>query len=118
MWSGNSLRRTVHAHLASIHEAAKLVVALLRVARVTVGLAESNGFMTHVTCRLTAKNWDQLRNPKLGNLPLHFLRDTTNQTLGSQASAVVAPYSWNRLQTDVQLANLLSTFCRLLKCLF
>ena len=23
--------------------------------------------MTHVTCRLTAKNWDQLRNPILGN---------------------------------------------------
>jgi len=25
------------------------------------------GFMTHVTCRLTAQNWDQLRNPTLGN---------------------------------------------------
>ena len=25
------------------------------------------GFMTHVTCRLTAQNWDQLRNPALGN---------------------------------------------------
>ena len=24
-------------------------------------------FMTHVICRLTAKNWDQLRNPTLGN---------------------------------------------------
>jgi len=23
--------------------------------------------MIHVTCRLTAKNWDQLRNPTLGN---------------------------------------------------
>ena len=23
--------------------------------------------MTHLTCRLTAKNWDQLRNPMLGN---------------------------------------------------
>jgi len=23
--------------------------------------------MTHVTCRLTAKNWDQLRHPTLGN---------------------------------------------------
>ena len=23
--------------------------------------------MTHITCRLTAKNWDQLRNPTLGN---------------------------------------------------
>jgi len=25
------------------------------------------GFMTHVTCRLTAKKRDQLRNPSLGN---------------------------------------------------
>jgi len=41
--SGNSLRQTVHTHRASVHEAAKLVAALLRVARVTAGLAESNG---------------------------------------------------------------------------
>ena len=25
------------------------------------------GFMTHVACRLTAKNRDQLRNPTLGS---------------------------------------------------
>jgi len=43
MLSGNSLRQTVHTHHASVHQAAKLVAALLRVARVTVGLAESNG---------------------------------------------------------------------------
>jgi len=24
--------------------------------------------MTHATCKLTAKNWDQLRNPMIGNL--------------------------------------------------
>jgi len=41
--SGNSLRQTVQAHRASVHQAAKLVAALLRVVRVTVGLAESNG---------------------------------------------------------------------------
>ena len=57
---GNSLRQTVHTHCASVHQAAKffflfatgyafwcnkdfqLVAALLRVARVTAGLAESN----------------------------------------------------------------------------
>ena len=66
-------RQTAHTHCASVHQAAKLVAALLRVARVTAGLAESNGclpselFMTYVTCRLTAKNWDQLLNPTLGN---------------------------------------------------
>jgi len=42
--TGNSLRQTVHTHCASVHQAAKLVAALLvlRVARVTAGLAESN----------------------------------------------------------------------------
>ena len=90
--SGNSLGQTAHTHCASVHQTAKLVAALLRVAGVTAGLAESNGslydtrcyfnvrskanmsqfnlphgFMTHVTCRLTAKNRDRLRNPMLGN---------------------------------------------------
>jgi len=41
--SGNSLRQTVHTHRASVHQAAKLVAVLIRVARVTAGLAESNG---------------------------------------------------------------------------
>ena len=39
----NSLRQTVHTHHASVHQAAKLLAALLRVAEVTAGLAESNG---------------------------------------------------------------------------
>jgi len=39
--SGNSLRQAVHTHRASVHQAAKLVAALLRVAGVTAGLAES-----------------------------------------------------------------------------
>jgi len=71
--SGNSLRQTAHTHCASVHQAAKSVAALLRVAGVTAGLAESNGsllaagFMTHNICRLTAKNQDHLRNPTLGN---------------------------------------------------
>jgi len=41
--SGNSLRQTAHTHRASVHQAAKLVAALLRVAGVAAGLAESNG---------------------------------------------------------------------------
>jgi len=40
---GNSLRQTVHTHRASVHQAAKLVAALLRVAMITAGMAESNG---------------------------------------------------------------------------
>ena len=38
MLSGNSLRQTVYTHCASVHRAAKLVAALLKVAKVTVGL--------------------------------------------------------------------------------
>jgi len=41
--SSNSLRQTVHTHCASVHQAAKLVAALLTVAGVTAGVAESNG---------------------------------------------------------------------------
>jgi len=41
--SGNSLRQTVHTHRASVHQAAKVVAALLRVSRVTACLVESNG---------------------------------------------------------------------------
>ena len=41
--SGNSLRQTIHTRRASVHQAAKLVAALLKVVRVTAGLAESNG---------------------------------------------------------------------------
>ena len=41
--SGNSLRQTVHTNRASVHQAVKLVAALLRVAWVTAGLVESNG---------------------------------------------------------------------------
>ena len=43
MLSGNSLRQTAHTHCASVHQAVKLTAALLRVAGVTAGLAESNG---------------------------------------------------------------------------
>ena len=41
--SSNSLRQTVHSHCASVHQAAKLVAAPLRVAGVTAGLVITNG---------------------------------------------------------------------------
>ena len=43
MLSGKSLRQTAHVNGASVHQAAKLVAALLRVAGLTAGLAVSNG---------------------------------------------------------------------------
>jgi len=38
--SGSSRRQTVHTNCASVHQAAKLVAALVRVAGVTAGLAK------------------------------------------------------------------------------
>jgi len=46
--SGNSLRQTVHTHRTSLYQAVKLVAALLGVAAVTAGLAESNGSLPPV----------------------------------------------------------------------
>jgi len=54
---GNSLRQTVHTHRASVHQAAKLVAALLRVAGVTVGLAESNDSLPSPTCLYAVANY-------------------------------------------------------------
>jgi len=39
----NAIFATVRTHRASVHQAVKLVAALLRVARVTAGLAQSSG---------------------------------------------------------------------------
>ena len=46
--SGNSLRQTARTHCASVRQAPELVVALLRVAGVTAGLAESKGSLPPV----------------------------------------------------------------------
>ena len=62
MLSGNSLRQTVPTHHASVHQTAKLVAALLIVARVTAGLAESNGSLPQGYLQA-----DQLQNPTLDN---------------------------------------------------
>jgi len=78
--SGSSLRQTVHTHRASVHQAPKLVAALLRVAGVTVGLAESNGGLPPGLWLTSPAGW----LPRIGissgtlcsvieyGLPLHF----------------------------------------------
>jgi len=55
--SGNSLRQTVHTHCAVVHQSVKLVSALLRVARVTAGLAESNGSLPPVLWLTPPTGW-------------------------------------------------------------
>jgi len=42
-WFKSQPRQTVHTRRASVYQAEKLAAALLRVARVAAGLAESNG---------------------------------------------------------------------------
>ena len=44
--SDNSLRQTVHTRRACVHQAAKLVAALLGVATASAGLAESSGSLS------------------------------------------------------------------------
>jgi len=64
--SGNSLRQTVYTHCACVHQAAKLVAALLRVAGVTAGLAESNGSLYDTRCYFNVRskaNMSQLNLP-------------------------------------------------------
>jgi len=58
--SGNSLRQIVYTNRACVHQAAKLIAAILRVARVTAGLVESNGCQVYDSHHLQAdcKNWD------------------------------------------------------------
>ena len=61
--------------IVPLHQAAKLVAALSRVEKVTAGQAESNGslvptagFMTHVTCRLSAAPEPYARQSSMGYL--------------------------------------------------
>ena len=56
--------------------------------------------MTHVTCRLTAKNRDQLRNPSLGNRVwasfLSFIITVTSQDRGAAVfSKLAGPIYWS-----------------------
>jgi len=47
------------------------------------------GFMTHVTCRLTAKNRDQLRNPTLGNrvwATVTFFKKNNSSAINGEAA--------------------------------
>ena len=51
------LRQTVHTNRATVHQEAKLVAALIRVAWVTAGLAESNGSLPPGLWLTSLKGW-------------------------------------------------------------
>ena len=79
----------------------KLFTPTVSLARVTAGLAESNGSLppglTHVTFRLTAKHRDQLRNPTLGSQvrpPLSFYRLFLPFTAGTPTAVGHESSSW------------------------
>ena len=79
--SGDSLRQTVHTHRACVHQAVKLVATVLRVARVTAGLAESNSSLPPGLWLTLPAGWlprtgicsGTLRLVTEYGLPLHFL---------------------------------------------
>ena len=61
--------------------------------------------MTHVTCRLTARNWDQLRSPTLSNrvwATFTFLQLVTfmnhSQSLAMRGQTI---FWWHRIDTAV-----------------
>ena len=66
--SGNSLGQTDHTHCASVHQAAKLVAALLRAARVTAGLAKSNGSLPPGLWLTSTVGWLQRTGISFGTL--------------------------------------------------
>jgi len=60
--------------------------------------------MTHVTCRLTAKNRDQLRDPTLGNrvwATFTFFYQQHTDFIGRYPQLADAAVSWSVLKTLV-----------------
>ena len=64
--------QTAHTHRASVHQAAKMVATLLRVARVTAGLAESNGSLRGA--RFMTKRHLQAESQEPGSAPEPYTR--------------------------------------------
>jgi len=91
MLSGGSLRQPAHTHRASVHQAAKLVADLFRVARETAGLAESNGSLPPGLWFTSPAGWPPRTGISSGTLrsvikygrplPLIYLLPQTTTTL-------------------------------------
>jgi len=107
MLSGNSLRQTVHTHCASVHQAAKLIAALLRVAGVTAGFVESNGSLPVGLWLTSPAGWlprtgisyGTLRSVIEYGLPLPYFTTTiTTTTITTRYASHVFPYVCLRLK--------------------
>jgi len=96
------LGKSVHTHRASVHQAAKLVAALLRVARITAGLAESKGSLPPGLWLTSAAGWlpttgissGTLRSAIEYGLPFTY-RERSNWKLSSrpEIASSQAPYA-------------------------
>jgi len=65
--------QTVHTNCASVHQAVKLVAALLMVVMVTAGLAESNGSLLPDLWLASPAGWLQ----ELGSAPEPYARQSS-----------------------------------------
>ena len=118
---GNSLRQTVHTHRASVHQAAKLVAALLRVAGLTAGLAESNGSLTLGLWLMLPAGWLPRTRNSSGTLRSvivirHFRSVTVTVLSTVQLCSWNLHYSWTMLSfwtssMFVNLARMMQTWC-------
>ena len=94
------LRQTVHTHRASVYQAAKLVAALFRFARVTAGLVESNGSLPPGLWLTSPAGW----LPKTG-ISSGTLRSAIEYLLSFSAVVLilVAFRPGNHLSTSISL---------------
>jgi len=105
MLSGNSLGQTVHTYRASVHQAAKLVAALLRVAMVTAGLAESSDSLPPGLWLMSPAGWVPRTGISSGTLrsvieyglplPLPFTYPNYRTQICSKASVCTVHYSFS-----------------------
>ena len=104
--SGNSLRQTAHTHCVSVHQAAKLVAAVLGVAVVTAGLAESNGSLPSGLWLTSPSGWlprtgissGTLRSVIEYGLPLPFYSVTSMPV--AQKRCIVGLFCWRYIAAE------------------
>jgi len=94
------LRHTVHTRCASVHQAAKLLAALLRVGRVTAGLAESNCSLLPGFWLMSAAGW----------LPWTGM---SSETLHSVIRYGLLFYSHSSLELKLNSGNYITRFMEL-----
>ena len=126
------LGQTVYTNCTSVHQAAKLVAALLRVARVTAGLAESNGSLPPGLWLTSPAGWLPRTGIRSGTLrsaieywlPLLFSSDYLRYLRKKQSVIHLptplenAPHELVKYQTFYYLTEGLHCTCIFRTCVF